>query len=270
MQKSAIFFHSLLLSCVTIPASAAQAQGTAATEPKLAVGTMVYDSEGAEISPISRVDGANVVVTASGRAITLPASSFAMTDKGPAITITLVQLVAAVDKAAADQAAARDAAIQPGVEVHGVNGTAIIGKIKVADANGVVIATSSGDVKLPRNAFFVSPQGLATTFTAEQFALAVKEANQAAAADEAAVAAALKPGTEVRSMNGSAILGTVKSFDTANVVVTTANGDVALPLNAFNMGETGLTAAYTPEQFAAAIAQATGNAPPTGETAESD
>jgi hypothetical protein len=62
------------------------------------------------------------------------------------------------------------------------------------------------------------------------------------------------------------VLGTVKSFDAANVVVTTTSGDVALPRSAFNMGASGLVAAYTADQFAAAVAQATGTAAP--ETAD--
>src|SRR3546814_1285985 len=109
------------------------------------------------------------------------------------------------------------------------------------------------DTLFPYTTLFRSQAGLATNFTAEQFASAMQQANQAAAADDAAVTAALQPGADVHSLHGAAVLGQVKSFDDQNVVVTAATGDVSLPRSAFLMSSAGLSAGYTPEQFAAAI-----------------
>lgn len=263
MRKFAGLMTSISLGMAAIVAAPAQAQDAAAAAPTLdlAPGTIVYDSEGAAIGPIASDAGDNVVVTMGDSPVTLPKNAFAKGDKGPAITITLAQLSAAVGKAAADNAAALDAAIQPGADVRSANGSAVLGKVKLADATGVVVTTPTGDVKVPKSAFFVSQTGLSTSFTAEQFAAAMQQVNSASAADDAAVTAALKPGVDVRGLNGTAVLGTVKSFDAANVVVATASGDVALPRSAFNMGDSGLVAAYTADQFAAAVAQATGTAP---------
>src|SRR3546814_7626054 len=69
----------------------------------------------------------------------------------------------------------------------------------------------------------------------------MQQANTAAAADDAAVAAALQPGADVHSLNGTAVLGKVKSFDDQNVVVTAATGDVSLPRSAFLMSSAGLS-----------------------------
>src|SRR3546814_9304512 len=92
--------------------------------------------------------------------------------------------------------------------------------VRSVEGDNVVVTTPTGDVKLAKSAFFVSQAGLATNFTAEQFASAMQQANTAAAADDAAVAAALQPGADVHSLNGTAVLGKVKSFDDQNVVVT--------------------------------------------------
>src|SRR3546814_5887439 len=108
--------------------------------------------------------------------------------------------------------------------------------VKLVAADGVVLTTPTGDVKLPRTAFFIGQAGLATSFTAEQFAAAMQQVNTAAAADDAAVAAALVAGTDVRSLKGTAVLGKVKSASADAVVVTPPGGDdVSLPPSAFLM-----------------------------------
>jgi hypothetical protein len=53
-----------------------------------------------------------------------------------------------------------------------------------------VLTTPSGDVKLPRSAFFVGQAGLATSFTAEEFAAAVAQATAASAPQPGATAEA--------------------------------------------------------------------------------
>ncbi|ALC11816.1 exonuclease 1 [Sphingopyxis sp. 113P3] len=253
------------------PAMAQDAPAAAASGPDLTPGTIVYDSEGAAIGPIASDAGDNVVVTLNEKPVTLPKNAFAKGEKGPAITITVAQLSAAIDQAAAANAQALEAALKPGAEVRSANGSAVLGTVKLADASGVVVTTPSGDVKVPKSAFFVGQSGLQSSFTAEQFAAAMQQASQASAADDAAVAAALTPGAEVRGLEGTAVLGTVKSFDAQNVVVTTESGDVALPRSAFNMGPSGLSAAYTAEQFAAAVAQVTGaEAPQTADAAPAE
>ncbi|WP_228383630.1 hypothetical protein [Sphingopyxis fribergensis] len=241
-------------------AAPATAQDAAAATVDLSVGTKVFDSAGAELGTISSAQGANVVVDlGEGKQVTLPSNAFGKLEQGPTIGATKAQVVAAVDQAAAGSDAKLTAALQPGADVRSANGTAILGKVKLAAADGVVLTTPTGDVKLPRNAFFVGQAGLATSFTADQFAAAMAEVNTAAAANDAAVATALVPGADVRSLKGAAVLGKVKSASAATVVVTTAAGDdVSLPRSAFLMSPAGLAAAYTAEQFASAVAQATG------------
>lgn len=190
MRKYAGLFTSLTLGMALAAGAPAQAQQApaAASTVNLAPGTMVYDSEGKEIGPIASAEGGNVVVTIGDKPAALPANAFMQTEKGTAITLTLAQLTAAL----AQQDAALDAqlttALQPGADIHGVNGNSVIGKVKSSDAEGVVVATAQGDVRLPRKAFFVSAQGLSTSFTAEQFAAAVAEAGAGSSATSSAVA----------------------------------------------------------------------------------
>ena len=192
MRKYAGLFTSLTLGMALAagaPALAQQAPAPAAAAGvNLAPGTTVHDSEGQPIGPIASVEGGNVVVTVGDKPAALPATSFMQTDKGPAITLTLAQLNAALEQQNAALDAQLTAALQPGADIKGVNGNSVVGKLKSADAEGVVVASAQGDVRLPRKAFFVSPQGLATSFTAEQFAAAVAEAKAPAEATPGATA----------------------------------------------------------------------------------
>ena len=261
MRKFASFVATLSLGTAAIVAAPALAQdAAAAVSADIAVGAKVFDSAGAELGTVTTADGTNVVVDlGAGKQVTLPKTAFGMLEQGPTIGATKADVIAAVDQASAGNEAKLTAALQPGADVRGVNGTTILGKVKLAAADGVVLTTPTGDVKLPRTAFFVGEAGLATSFTAEQFAAAMQQVNTAEAADDAAVSAALVAGTDVRSLNGAAVLGKVKSASATAVVVTTPTGDdVSLPRSAFNMSPAGLAAAYTAEQFAAAVAQATG------------
>lgn len=166
------------------PALAQQAPAAAAAV-KLDVGTTVYDSEGAEIGKVTANDGANVVVMLGDKQVGLPITSFGQGEKGPALGITVAQLSAGIEQQAAAAGAALDAALVPGADIRSAQGTVVVGKVKSNDAEGVAVATAQGDVSLPKSAFFMSPQGLATSFTAEQFAAAVAEATAGAPAAEA-------------------------------------------------------------------------------------
>lgn len=177
MRKLAGFVATFSLGMAAVVAAPALAQDAATATVDLSVGTTVFDSEGAELGTVSSAQGANVVVDlGEGKLVTLPANSFGKLERGPTIGATKAQVIAVVDQAAASNEAKLTAALQPGTDVHGVNGNSILGKVKLADADGVVLSTPTGDVKLPRDAFFIGQAGLAASFTAEQFAAAVAQA----------------------------------------------------------------------------------------------
>jgi hypothetical protein len=199
MRKFAGFIATLSLGAAAIVAPPATAQDAAAATVDLSVGTKVFDAEGAELGTVTSAQGANVVVDlGAGKQVTLPSNAFGKLEQGPTIGATKAQVVAAVDQAAADSDAKLTAVLQPGADVRSAHGAAIVGKVKLAQADGIVLTTPTGDVKLPRKAFFIGQAGLATSFTAEEFAAAVAQAitppaPQADAAAEAATADANKP-----------------------------------------------------------------------------
>ena len=199
MRKFARLFTSLSLgaAAIAVPAIAQEtpaAAPTASAAPAsagLTAGAKVFDSTGAELGTVTSIDGANVVVDlGEGKQVTLPANSFGMLEKGPTIGATKAVVVAAVDQATAGADAKLAAALVPGTDVKSAKGATVVGKVKLAEADGVVLTTPTGDVKLPRNAFFVGAHGLATSFTAEQFAAAVAQASPASAAQTEATAPA--------------------------------------------------------------------------------
>lgn len=191
MRRFAGFIATLSLGAAAVVATPAIAQDAAAATVELSAGTKVYDSEGAELGTVISAEGANVVVDlGAGKQVTLPGNAFGQLEKGPTIGATKAQVVAAVDQAEAGSEAKLTAALQPGADVRSAHGSAIVGQVKLAEADGVVLTTPSGDVKLPRSAFFVGQAGLATSFTAEEFAAAVAQATAASAPQPGATAEA--------------------------------------------------------------------------------
>lgn len=196
MRKFAGFVATLSLGAAAIVAAPATAQDAATAAIDLSVGTKVFDSAGADLGTITSVQGANVVVDlGAGKQVTLPNSAFGKLEQGPTIGATKAQVIAAVDQAAAGSDAKVAAALQPGADVQSAKGAAIVGKVKLVEADGVVLTTATGDVKLPRNAFFVGQSGLATSFTAEQFAAAVAQATATPAPTETTTSAPEQPGS---------------------------------------------------------------------------
>ncbi len=127
------------------------------------------------------------------------------------------------------------------------------GTIKTVDAQSVLIATGTNDVAVPLSAIGSSPKGVTVTLTRAQLDAAAAEAKTAAAAQ---VKAQLVPGTSVRSLNGSAVLGTIKATDAEFVTLTTAKGDVKLPVTGFAAGPNGVILGLTAAQFDAVVSGA--------------
>lgn len=198
MKKIAIYAAALTFSMAPAAALTAQAQ-TAAAAPaavNLDVGTMVFDSAGAEIGKVVSNDGTHAVIAFGDAQIAMPVTSFGTTDAGTALGLTVDQLAAGIAQQKAAAEAALNESLQPGATVHALNGSATLGTIKTVEADAVVLTTAEGDVRLPKSAFFQAAHGLSTSFTADQFKAALAEmaanndaAPQAeAAADQAAAA----------------------------------------------------------------------------------
>ncbi len=186
----AIAFALGTAGTIAAPATAAAQDAAAPAGVTLTNGTTVYDSAGAVIGTVASNDGTNSVISMDGdQQVALPNASFGAGAKGPTIGATLEQLKAGIEQQKAAAQAAVTAALVAGAPVKSLNGTAELGTVKSADADGVVLTTAKGDVRLPTNSFFIAAHGLSSSFTAEQFASAIAQATpEAGAATEAAPA----------------------------------------------------------------------------------
>ena len=153
---------------------------------------------------------------------------------------------------AAGATATAAAAPTVGATVYDPAGTPA-GTIKSVDAQSVLISTGTNDVAVPMSAIGTSPKGVTVSLTRVQLDAAATEAKAAAAAQ---VKAQLVAGTSVSSLNGSAVLGTIKTADAEFVTLTTPKGDVKLPVTGFAAGPNGVILGLTAEQFAAVTAGA--------------
>lgn len=171
---------------IAAPTVAVAQDAAAPAGVTLNTGTTVYDSAGAVIGTVASNDGTNSVINMGDQQIALPNASFGTGEKGPAIGVTLEQLTAGIAQQKAAAQAAVTAALVPGASVKSLNGTAEVGTVKSADADGVILTTTEGDVRLPSNSFFIAAHGLSSSFTAEQFAAAIAQAKPEAGAEVSA------------------------------------------------------------------------------------
>ncbi|UZK67025.1 hypothetical protein [Sphingomonas sp. M1-B02] len=128
-----------------------------------------------------------------------------------------------------------------------------VGTIESIVGGNAVVATGTEKVTLPPSAFAQWPKGLVIALTRDELNAAAAKAR---ADNAAALVAALKPGAEVRSVRGTALLGTVKSVVGEEWVVLTLadkSGDLQLPRKAFIMTPAGLALTFTADEFDAAV-----------------
>lgn len=160
--------------------------------------------------------------------------------------------------APAPAGAGAQAAPTVGARVFGSDGQQV-GTVDSVTPQGVVINTGTAKVAVPTAAIGTGPNGPTVSLTRDQLAGAAQQA-------QAAGAASITPGASVRSSDGSAVVGTVKTVDAQFVTLTTAKGaEVRLPKNGVANGPNGPVVGMTAAQFEAATAgAATGTGAGTG------
>lgn len=173
------------------------------------------------------------------------------------ITLAFTGLaIAAATAASAQTPAAPTAAaapvLTPGTSIYDPQGVEIAKVDSVSGAN-VVVSTGTNKVTIPASSFGPGAKGPVIAATKEQLDAA---AAQAAMANSAALAAALKPGATVTGANGSPV-GTVKTVESGLVELTTPKGPVKLPQDAFAAADGSLKIGMTAAEFDAAVTAAT-------------
>ena len=178
------------------------------------------------------------------------------------LTIAAIALAPAALHAqqAAPTTAAPAATVTPTVGASVFDSAGVeIGKVESVANGAVVVGSPTGKLSLPANSIGQGTKGLAIAMTKADLDAAAAQAKTAASGE---LASKLVAGTPVGSVDGTATLGTIKSADAQFVTLTTAKGDVKLPVAGFAAGPTGnVIMGMTAAQFDAAIGGAAAAAP---------
>lgn len=174
MPKPLGLLASLGLAVAAVPAAAAQNPAPATA---LTPGAKVYDNAGEEVGTIAKVSGDKVAVVIDGNGLVVPKDAFVDGKKGPSLKAPKAKILAVLHQAEKD-AAAVEGALKPGAEVRTADGADVLGTVKSVNPQGAVLATSEGNITMPRAAFFLSGKGLAVKVTKEGFAQGVKAAKK--------------------------------------------------------------------------------------------
>ena len=127
-----------------------------------------------------------------------------------------------------------------------------VGKIESINAGVAVVFTGTNRASVPLTSFGTSPKG--PTFGMSKAQLDEAAAKAAASAQQD-LRAKLTTGAEVFGKNG-AVIATVKSVDGDNVALTSAKGDVTVPITGLGTNAQGLYLGMTQAEFDAAVVAA--------------
>lgn len=136
-----------------------------------------------------------------------------------------------------------------GATVYGSAGSPV-GTIESVSADAVVINTGTNRLALPPASIGTSEKGLAIGLTKEQLDAQAATAAASAATD---LKSKLVAGAAVSARDGTTQLGKVKTADDQFVTVTTARGDVRLPIAGFGLGPNGVILGMTANEFNTAV-----------------
>jgi hypothetical protein len=135
-----------------------------------------------------------------------------------------------------------------GATIYDSAGVAL-GTVASITPQAVILNTGTAQVPVPPASIGKTDKGFAMAMTKADLDAAVASSQAQA---QAAVKSKLTPGTAVTGLNG-ATLGTIKSADAQFVTLTTAKGDVKLPIAGFSADASGkIVAGITADQLAAA------------------
>ncbi|MEZ5735764.1 MAG: hypothetical protein R3E09_08160 [Novosphingobium sp.] len=158
---------------------------------------------------------------------------------------------------AQDAAAAEAPELAVGTTVYDPQGGEV-GTIEKLIGGNVVVFTGKNRATLGAASFVKGPNGPVIGMTKEQLDTAIE---QAAAKADAAMAAALVLGAEVRSKDG-VVVGSVKEIEGDNVIVELSEESaITLKKEHLTVDDKGLKLFMTAQQFQAAVDAATSAAP---------
>jgi hypothetical protein len=163
---------------------------------------------------------------------------------GPIAALCLASAITLSGPGAQAQEAAPAASLVAGAKVYDENGE-LVGQIAKVSGNRVAVSIDGNGLVVAKNAFVKSAKGPALKAQKAKIVAVLRQAE----ADAAAVDGALKPGAEVRSADGTAVLGNVAALAPQGAVLTTSEGNITMPRAAFFLSEKGLAVKANEKQF---------------------
>ena len=163
---------------------------------------------------------------------------------GPVAALCLAAAALPTGLPAAAQEAASAGSIVTGAKVYDQNGEEV-GRIVRVSGDKVAVSIDGNGLVVPRNALVKGARGPALKAPKAKIVAVLKQAE----ADAAAVDGALKPGAEVRSADGAAVLGKISAMVPQGAVLTTRDGNVTMPRAAFFLSDKGLAVKVNEKQF---------------------
>ncbi|MDO9443490.1 MAG: hypothetical protein Q7T73_21620 [Beijerinckiaceae bacterium] len=149
------------------------------------------------------------------------------------------------------QEAAPSASLVAGAKVYDQNGEEV-GQIAKVSGDRVAVSIDGNGLVVPKNAFVKSAKGPALKAPKAKIVAVLRQAET----DAAAVDGALKPGAEVRSADGAAVLGKVTSIAAQGAVLATKEGNITMPRAAFFLSDRGLAVKVNEAQFLSGVSAA--------------
>lgn len=146
------------------------------------------------------------------------------------------------------QEAAPSASLVAGAKVYDQNGEEV-GQIAKVSGDRVAVSIDGNGLVVSKNAFVKSAKGPALKAPKAKIVAVLRQAET----DAAAVDGALKPGAEVRSADGAAVLGKVTSIAAQGAVLATKEGNITMPRAAFFLSDKGLAVKVNEAQFLSGV-----------------
>ncbi len=162
----------------------------------------------------------------------------------PLAALCLAGALLSLGPAAQAQGPVPAASLTPGTKIYDQDGQEI-GQIVKVTGDRIAVAIGGSGLVVSKDAFVKTGKGPALKASKEKILAVLKEAE----ADATAVESVLKPGADVHSADGAAVLGKVKTVAPQGAVLTTSDGNITMPRAAFFVSKKGLAVKVNQKQF---------------------
>jgi hypothetical protein len=167
-----------------------------------------------------------------------------------AATISAIPSAATQEPAAQSSVAEKIIAGAPVFDRDGAQ----LGTIKSNDGSVAVISVGEKQIAIPVASFGLTDKGIAIGATVAEITQVIADQDAKAAAD---LSAALVAGADVKNVDGTQVLSKIKRVEGETVYLEIEVGELGFPKTAFYLAPQGLSIAYSVDDFAKVVKEAT-------------